>query len=92
VTVVSASADTDLVALRYGFDVLRLHGARRLMTFVSQTQNGDGTYTRVFEKSWNVHAHGGYFAMGVDAATHATLFDSSAPYSVSWWGIPYHVR
>jgi hypothetical protein len=92
VTLVSASADTDLVALRYGFDILRIHGTRRLMPCVSEVKNADNTYTRVFERTWSVHAHGGYFAMGVDALTRATLFDSDAPYSVNWWGVPYHVH
>jgi hypothetical protein len=89
-TVVSASPDTDLVALRYGFDVL--HRRRQMMTLVSQVQNGDNTYTRVFELKWNVHFHRGDFTAAVDAVTKATLYDDTAPYSVSWWGVPYRVN
>ena len=38
-----------------------------------------------------VHFHRGFFHMGIDAITRATLMDDVAPYSVSWWGIPYRV-
>lgn len=88
-TVVSASPDTDIVTLRYGFDAL--HGRRLRMKCLSETNNGGGTYTRVFEISWPVHFHRGFFHAGVDAMTKGTLFDDQAPYAVSWWGIPYRV-
>jgi hypothetical protein len=88
-TVVSASADTDVVSLRYGFDAL--HGRRLRMKCTGETNNGDGTFTRVFEISWPVHFHRGFFHAGVDALTKGTLFDDQAPYAVSWWGIPYRV-
>ena len=56
----------------------------------------NGTYTRVYEVSRTVplfmHANRGYFHMGIDAMTKATLFDDVAPYAVSWWGIPYKVN
>jgi hypothetical protein len=88
-TVVSASADTDLVALRYGFKGIQKR--RTLMTLVSEVNNG-GVYTRVYEKTWNAHFHQGLFNAGVDAATKETLFDNdTTKYSVSWWGIPYRV-
>ncbi len=94
VTVVSASADTDFVALRFGFD--KGHHRRVRLVLVSEVNNGDGTYTRVFEVSRNapvfMHFHQGAFHLAVEALTHATLFDDQAPYSVSWWGIPYRVR
>ena len=92
-TVVSSSPDTDIVALRYGFDFF--HKRRARMVLVSEVNNGDGTYTRVYETSRTsplyVHFHRGFFHMGVDAATKATLYDDTAPYAVSWWGIPYRV-
>jgi hypothetical protein len=94
VTVVSASADTDLVALRFGFD--KTHQRRVRLVLASEVNNGDGTYTRVFEVSRTapvfMHFHVGAFHLGVEAATRATLYDDAAPYSVSWWGIPYRVR
>ena len=93
VTLVSASADTDFVALRYGMGASQRKRIRLALT--SETDNGDGTFTRVFEISriapQYVHFHRGYFHLGLDAMTKATLFDDTAPYSVSWWGIPYRV-
>jgi hypothetical protein len=61
------------------------------MACVSQADNGNGTFTRQFEIHWPVHFHLGFFNAGVDALTKETLFDDQAPYSVSWWGIPYRV-
>lgn len=93
VTVVSASADTDLVALRYG--VSGNNHKRVRLALASEVNNGDGTYTRVFEIARTapqfVHFHRGWFHMGIDAVTRATLMDDAAPYSVSWWGVPYRV-
>jgi hypothetical protein len=93
VTVVSASADTDFVALRYG--VGNNNHKRVRLALVSEVNNGDGTYTRMFEIARTapqyVHFHRGWFHMGIDAVTRATLMDDVAPYSVSWWGVPYRV-
>ena len=89
VTVTSASADTDLVVLRFGCDAL--HKRRARMEFVSQTDNGDGTFSRVFERTWTVPPLPGYFHAAIDAATRGTIFDDTEPYSVSWWGVPYRV-
>jgi hypothetical protein len=91
VTVVSASADTDLVALRYGFGFALAIGRRQHMTLMSQTNNGDGTYTRLYQTTWYSHFFTGFFNVGVDAVTRGTLYDDSLPYSASWWGIPYRV-
>jgi len=88
-TLVSASTDTDVVNLRYGFDAT--HHRRSKMLLVSETNSGNGTYTRVYELTWPVHFHLGFFHAGVDAMVKGTLFDDQAPYSVSWWGIPYRV-
>jgi hypothetical protein len=92
VTLESSSPDTDFVAVRYGF--LGLHWKRFPMTMVEEVNNG-GVYTRVFEtlrtRPVYIHFHRGWFTMGIDAVTHETLFDDSAPYSASWWGIPYRV-
>lgn len=92
VTLESASPDTDVVVLRYGIG--GLNGRRAKMDLISEIQNG-GTYTRVYETSrirpLFVHYYNGFFHMGVDALTHETLFDDTAPYSSSWWGVPYRV-
>ncbi|MDH3252588.1 MAG: hypothetical protein OEM41_07335, partial [Ignavibacteria bacterium] len=89
VTLVSTEADTDLVALRYGVDAL--HKRRVRMQLTSETSNGDGTYTRVYGVPFFLHPHRGWFHAGIDAMTKKTVFDDTAPYSVSWWGIPYRV-
>jgi len=94
-TVVSSDATGDIVALRYGVNVSQ--HKRALLTLVSSEDNGDGTYTRVYETPLNplaylyMHVFSGWFHFGVDAITYATLFDDSAPYSASWWAIPYRV-
>lgn len=88
-TVLSSSADTDFVALRFGADALQRK--RQRMTLISQVNNGNGTYTRVFQIAFFMHFHRGFFHAGVDAMTRATIYDDTAPYSVSWWGIPYRV-
>jgi hypothetical protein len=94
VMVKSASADSDYVALRYGYG---FNTKKRVkLNMVSESNNGDGTYTRVFETSrvapLFVHFHRGFFNMGIDAVTHATLHDDApGSYSASWWGIPYRV-
>jgi hypothetical protein len=89
VTVRSASADTDLVALRFGCD--QLHKRRARMRFVSGQDNGDGTFTRVYERTWTVPPAPGFFHVAVDAMTRGTVFDDAEPYAVSWWGVPYRV-
>ncbi len=88
-TVISSSPDTDVVSLRYGFDAF--HARRLRMRCTGETENNDGTFTRVFEVTWPVHFHVGYFNAGVDAMSRGTLFDDGAPYAVSWWGLPYRV-
>ncbi len=90
-TVVSASADTDLVALRYGFGFSLAMGRRQHMTLIAQTKNSDSTYTRVYQGTWFSHFFTGFFNAGVDAVTRGTLYDDALPYSASWWGIPYRV-
>jgi hypothetical protein len=89
-TVVSASPDTDLVVLRYGFSLVSRK--RMSMPLVEQTENGDGTYTRVYQIAADVRHQPGFFHAGVVALSRKTLFDDDpASYSVSWWGVPYRV-
>ncbi len=89
VTVLSASPDTDLVALRFGCSAF--HKRRVRMGIVSEEDNGDGTWTRSYERMWSVPPDRGFFHVAVDAMTHGTIFDDEEPYSVSWWGVPYRV-
>ena len=88
-TVVSSSPDTDVVALRFGMD--RFHKRRIPMQCVSQIPLGANSYQRVFQTQFTMHIFPGFFHVGVDALTRETLYDDQAPYSASWWGIPYRV-
>ncbi len=91
-TVMSQVADTDLVALREGFGLRSLRFKRAQMALVSQSgPDGSGYYTRVYEKHLVPRFFVGDFHLGVDALTKSTLYDSTAPYSVSWWGVPFRM-
>ena len=92
VTLMSQSSDTDMVALRHGFGLQSLRYERARMTLVSQSgPDGNGFYTKVYTKSLLPRFGMGSFYVGVDALTKATLYDSNAPYSASWWGVPYRM-
>jgi hypothetical protein len=97
VVVTSAEKDTDFVFLRFGFTLVE---RRRLpLECVAVKENGDGTYTRVFQTygvkrliAPAMHFHRGYFHLTLDAMTRSTLFsDDTNTYAVSWWGVPYRV-
>ncbi len=89
VELTSASSDTDLVALRFGFNSLYKNRAK--MNLVRQGPGGLG-FIKLFERTFYVHNRPGHFHAAVDAATKATLFDDDVTkYAVSWWGIPYRV-
>jgi hypothetical protein len=87
-TVVSASPDTDLVAMRIGIDAM--HHRRIRMHLVSSSGTAN-TFTRVYSIQFTLPMYHGWFHIGIDAMSRATLFDDTAAYSVSWWGIPYRV-
>ncbi len=92
VTLMSQSADTDMVALRHGFGLQSHHFARARMTLVSQTgPDVSGYYTRVYARTIVPRFGIGSFYVGVDAITKATLYGSDGPYSASWWGVPYRM-
>jgi hypothetical protein len=96
VTIGSKSTDEDLVALRYGSGNGNKKRVRLTMTSQSSTPDPDGYYTRVFEISRTapqfVHFHRGFFNMGVDVMTKASLYsDDVNSYAVNWWGVPYRV-
>ncbi|MEE9288654.1 MAG: hypothetical protein V3U69_03585 [Bacteroidota bacterium] len=91
VTLTSDSPETDMVVLRYGAGRTGLRRHRIRLKLVSETQVGD-SYERVYELTWNIHFHLGKFNAHVDAVTHGTLFDDTAPVSTSFWGVPYIVQ
>jgi hypothetical protein len=90
-TVVSASPDADVAVLRYGFsDISR---KRMTIPLISETDNGDGTFTRVFELMADIQHEPGLFHAGVMVVSKKTLYtDDVVNYSSSWWGIPYRVQ
>jgi hypothetical protein len=82
-----------MVVLRHGFGIGSAHFKRIRMVMASQSgPDGNGFYTRTYEKQVPVRIYPGSFHFGVDAVAHATLFDDTAPYSVCWWGIPFRVN
>lgn len=90
-TLVSSSPDTDIAVLKYGFNPEQHR--RMPMTLVSQTDNGDGTFTRVYQATAQVNDVPGTFQAGVLTMSHKTLYDGDpANYSVRWWGMPYRVK
>ena len=92
-TVTSTDPDTDFVMLHRPFALLGsvLHPLHTRMTMVSEVNNGDGTYTRVYEKSWDTHISGWhhFFVSGI---TRSSLFDDSASWATVLWGFPYRVQ
>lgn len=90
VTLVSVEPDTDHVALRFGWTREPLRRPRIRLHLVSESFDG-AVYTRVYERSFFMHFYNGLFAAAVDAMTHSTLFDDTAPMATSFWGVPYRV-
>ncbi len=94
-TVVSSDSTGDVVVLRFGSD--NFNRRRAHLDLVAETNNGDGTWTRVYETPTMptarlyMHFRAGFFHLGVDAVTRSTIYDNVAPYSASWWGVPYRV-
>ncbi|MCS7229933.1 MAG: hypothetical protein RMJ81_06325 [Candidatus Kryptonium sp.] len=86
VTVQSAAPDTDLVSMTYGVDRFGFHRARKLFTMVSRSGNEE-----VYEAEMRVHMHRGSFNAMIHAISRESLYDDSAPISVSVWGVPYVV-
>lgn len=86
VTVQSAAPDTDLVSMTFGVDRFGFHRARKLFKMVSQSGNEE-----VYEADVKVHMHRGSFNAMIHAISRESLFDDSAPVSVSVWGVPYVV-
>lgn len=92
VTVKSTDPDSDIVVAHRPIWFLRAGVYRRAsMSLVSSVSNGDGTYTRVYENSWQGAWSGRHEAI-VDAITRQSIYDETAPFSSQVWGIPYIVQ
>jgi hypothetical protein len=92
VTLISADADTDWVAIhRPGMmmgtrpDMVRPLQER--MKLISQTQVGTN-YQRVFEAEWTSNI-AGMHTFFVSALTRSSLHDDQARFSSQIWGVPY---
>jgi hypothetical protein len=66
-------------------DIVVLHHRDHRFRFHN---NGDNTYTGV----WSVGAVSGLQHVGVNALSHGTLYDDTAPYDSKSWILPYVVR
>lgn len=86
VTVQSATPDTDIVAMTFGVDRFGFHRARKLFSMISRNGNEE-----VYEAEIKVHMHRGSFNAMLHAISRESLYDDSAPVSVSVWGVPYVV-
>ncbi len=86
VTVQSATPDTDIVSMTYGVNRFGFFRARKLFQLVSSTSGEE-----VYEANVKVHMHRGSFNAMVHAISRESLYDDSAPISVSVWGVPYVV-
>ena len=65
-------------------DILLLHAADRRFRFHN---DGGGAYSG----TWTTPDWPGLRHVGIDAITHATLYDSAAPYDSQQWMLPYVV-
>src|SRR4029077_15393456 len=73
---VTTDANDDVVFLMSSQGRFRFHN------------NGDGTYTGTWRAPW----FAGIRHVGVNALSHGTLYDDSAPYDSQAWILPYVVR
>lgn len=91
VTVVSSDPDSDLVVAHRPFVFNNSWSYRSPMTLLSSTDNGNGTYTRVYEHSWNGAWLGRHHVM-VGAIPRNAIYDDATPFSSQIWGIPFIVQ
>jgi len=87
VTVQSATPDTDIVSMTFGVNRFGSYRARKLFPMISSNGSGE----EVYEAEVKVHLHRGSFNAMVHAISRESLYDDSAPVSVSVWGVPYVV-
>jgi len=91
VTVTSASPDSDIVSAHRPFWFMGRWQYRAPMRLVSEVNNGDGTFTRVYDHSW-AGVWAGRHHMFVSALTRESIFDDTAQFSSQVWGVPFIVQ
>ncbi len=88
-TVVSTSPDSDIVVVHHPNDaVVRI---RERMLLVSSSPNSDGTFTRIYRRSW-IGDFPGRHTIFVTALTRNSIYDDQTPVTSQGWGIPYIVN
>ncbi|MGD1046392.1 MAG: hypothetical protein ABR936_13865 [Bacteroidota bacterium] len=92
VTVKSTDPDSDIVtAHRPLWFEFAGHFVRAQMALVNSVANGDGTFTRVYENSWN-GSFAGRFNVFVSALTRQSIYDNQASFASQIWGVPFIVQ
>lgn len=91
VTVKSTDPDSDIVVAHRPVWFMSSYGYHRAaMMLVSSVSNGEGTFTRVYESTWQGCGFGRFQAM-VSAITRQSVYDDQAPFSSNVWGLPFIV-
>ena len=88
VAVTSSSPDSDFVYVHRPFFFGGQWQYRAHMNLVRSTPNGDGTYTRLYEISWNGVWQGRHHIL-VSAVTRESILDDASPFSSQIWGLPF---
>lgn len=88
-TVISSAPDSDLVVVHHPND--QWERVRNRMALVSSAQNGDGTYTRVYQFTWHGDFPGRHNIL-ITAFTRKSIYDNQAAVTSEGWGIPYIVN
>ena len=92
VTVRSSDPDSDVVtAHRPVWIGIAGRFVRASMNLVSSVSNGDGTFTRVYQNTWD-GSFAGRFNVYVSALTRQSIYDNQAPFASQVWGIPFIVQ
>lgn len=91
VTVRSTDPDSDIVVAHQPYmGAQECRYRRGGMKLVSSVNNGDGSFTRVYESNWR-GAYAGRFHIMLSAITRISIYDNLAPFSSQIWGVPYIV-
>lgn len=91
VVVRSNDPDSDLVVAHRPFVFNNSWSYRAPMELVQSINNGDGTFTRVYENTWRGAWQGRHHVM-VGAIPRNAIYDDATPFSSQIWGIPFIVN
>lgn len=91
VIVRSSDPDSDLIVAHRPLVLNNSWSYRAPMELVASVNNGDGTYTRTYEHTWNGAWIGRHHVM-VAAIPRNAIYDDVTPFSSQIWGIPFLVQ